>query len=193
MGSGTCSSPMDLKSCDARGDLWTMRLWLHVLAGNILHHKMHRLVIYSIVDVYQQNVFCRGRNGAEDRILDQDLVSFRIHSNSTKLKKKSVRRWSEDQTSNACETRCFTEPVLEWNVIFVLRSKILWPFQTIFVVQIPRVTVYRENAEHIRLTAFRWRCDEVEMIRTCLEAQQSMQTKFVINSWKFYQDLHEES
>jgi len=131
MGSGTCSSPMDLKSCDARGDLWTMRLWLHVLAGNILHHKMHRLVIYSIVDVYQQNVFCRGRNGAEDRILDQDLVSFRIHSNSTKLKKKSVRRWSEDQTSNACETRCFTEPVLEWNVIFVLRSKILWPFQTI--------------------------------------------------------------
>ena len=26
MGSATCSSPMDLKSCDARGDLWTMQL-----------------------------------------------------------------------------------------------------------------------------------------------------------------------
>jgi len=26
MGSGTCSSLMDLKLCDVRGDLWTMRL-----------------------------------------------------------------------------------------------------------------------------------------------------------------------
>jgi len=42
------------------------------------------------------------------------------------------------------------------------------------------------DAEHICLTAFRWRCDEVEMRGTCLEAQQSMQTKVVINSWKLY-------
>ena len=38
------------------------------------------------------------------------------------------------------------------------------------------------DAEHIRLTAFRWRCDEVEMRVTCLEAEKSMQTKVVINS-----------
>jgi len=31
-----------------------------------------------------------------------------------------------------------------------------------FVVRVPRVTIYREIAEHIPLTAFRWRCDEVE-------------------------------
>jgi len=38
------------------------------------------------------------------------------------------------------------------------------------------------DAEHIRLTAFLWRCDEVEMRGTCLGAEKSMQTKVVINS-----------
>jgi hypothetical protein len=32
---------------------------------------------------------------------------------------------------------------------------------------------------HPRLTAFRWRCDEVEMRGTCLEAQKSIQSKVV--------------
>ena len=39
-----------------------------------------------------------------------------------------------------------------------------------------------ENAEHIRVIAFCWRCDEVEMRGTCLEAQKSIPTKVVINS-----------
>jgi len=34
--------------------------------------------------------------------------------------------------------------VLEWNLIFVLLSKILDRLKRLFVVQIPRVTVYRE-------------------------------------------------
>ena len=76
----------------------------------------------------------------------------------------------------------FAEPVLELNLNFVLLSKILRLLKWLFVLQIPRVTVYRDNAEHIRVTAFRWRCDEVEMRRTCLEAQKSIQTKVVINS-----------
>ena len=80
----------------------------------------------------------------------------------------------------------FAEPVLQWNLIFVLRSKILRSLKRLFVVRIPRVTIYQENARHIRLTAFRWRCDEVEMRRTCLEAQKSMQANLVINSWKLY-------
>jgi len=39
--------------------------------------------------------------------------------------------------------------------------------------------VYQENVEHIRSTAFRWRCDEVEMRWTCLEvpSQKSIQSK----------------
>ena len=49
---------MDLKSCDARGDLWTMRLWLHVLVGTILHHKMHRVVIYSIANSWIYRTSC---------------------------------------------------------------------------------------------------------------------------------------
>jgi len=61
----------------------------------------------------------------------------------------------------------------------------------LFVVQIPQVIVYRENAEHIRLTAFCWRCDEVEMRGTCLEAQESIQSKVVSNSWKFHYDTED--
>ena len=47
------------------------------------------------------------------------------------------------------------------------------------------------DAEHIRLTAFRWRCDEVEMRRTCLGTEKSMQRKVVINSWKLYYDTED--
>jgi len=49
------------------------------------------------------------------------------------------------------------------------------------------------DAEHIRLTAFRWRCDEVEMRGTCLGAEKSMQTKVVINSGKFYYHIEDTS
>jgi len=47
------------------------------------------------------------------------------------------------------------------------------------------------DTEHIRLTAFRWRCDEVKMRGTCLEAQKSIQTKVVINSLKLYYDTED--
>jgi len=70
------------------------------------------------VDVYQQNVFCRGWNEAENRIPNQNLFSFvsmRIKKNSTFL--------SADQTSIPGVTQVF--PVLEWNLIVVLLSKIL--------------------------------------------------------------------
>ena len=73
--------------------------------------------------------------------------------------------------------------VLEWNFIFVLLSKILDRLKRLSVAQIPRVCLSRD-AEHIRLTAFRWRCDDVAMKVTCssLEAEKSMQSKVVINS-----------
>jgi len=47
------------------------------------------------------------------------------------------------------------------------------------------------NAEHIRSTTFRWRCDKVELRGTCLEAQTSIHTKVVINSWKLYYDTED--
>jgi len=34
---------MELTLCDPQGDQWTMmQLWIHVLAGTVLHHKVHR-------------------------------------------------------------------------------------------------------------------------------------------------------
>ena len=38
----------------------------------------------------------------------------------------------------------------------------------LLVVQILEVTVYQENAEHIRFITFHWQSDKVEMEGTCL-------------------------
>jgi len=59
----------------------------------------------------------------------------------------------------------------------------------LFVVQIYRVTVYQENVEHTVLTAFSWRCDEIEMSGRRLKAQKLMKANFVINSSKLSQDI----
>ena len=50
---------------------------------------------------------------------------------------------------------------------------------------------FSKDAEHIRLTAFRWCCDEVEMRGTCLKAQKSILIKVVINSWKLLYDTED--
>ena len=49
----------------------------------------------------------------------------------------------------------------------------------LLVVQILEVTVYQENAEHIRLITFHWQGEKVEMEGTCLGEQ-----KVVFNSCK---------
>jgi len=54
----------------------------------------------------------------------------------------------------------------------------------LLVVQILEVTVYQENAEHIRLIAFHWQNEKVEMGGTCLGEQKSIQQKVVFNSCK---------
>jgi len=56
--------------------------------------------------------------------------------------KKIQNFLSADQTSISGVNQVF--PVLEWNLIFVLLSKILERLKQLFAVQIPRVTVYRE-------------------------------------------------
>jgi len=55
-------------------------------------------------------------------------------------------------------------------------------FKTVICSTNPSNLCLFRDAEHVRLRAFRWRCDEVEMRGTCLEAEKSMQTKVVINS-----------
>jgi len=56
--------------------------------------------------------------------------------------KKNQNFLSVDQTSIPGVNQVFA--VLEWNLNLVLLSKILDRFKRLFVVQIPRVTVYRE-------------------------------------------------
>jgi len=52
----------------------------------------------------------------------------------------------------------------------------------LLIVQILEVTVYQENAEHIRLINFHWQSETVEMGGTCLGEQKSIQSKVVYNS-----------
>jgi len=54
----------------------------------------------------------------------------------------------------------------------------------LLVVQILEVTVYQENAEHIRLRNFHWQSEKVKMGGTCLGEQKSIQQKVVFNSSK---------
>jgi len=52
----------------------------------------------------------------------------------------------------------------------------------LLVVHILEVTVYQENAEHIRLIIFHWQSETVKMGGTCLGEQKSIQSKVVFNS-----------
>ena len=59
------------------------------------------------------------------------------------MESKKIQNFlSADQTSIPGVNQVF--PFLDWNLIFVLPSKILDRLKRLFVVQIPRVTVYRD-------------------------------------------------
>jgi len=75
--------------------------------------------------VYQQNVFCWGRTVTFTHIPDPEIVFCRIHAKDF----FSKISFSRSDFDFRCESDVFTEPVLEWNLIFVLQSKILGSFQ----------------------------------------------------------------
>jgi len=71
------------------------------------------------------------------------LIRIRISCLSYPCESKKIQNFlSADQTSIPGLNQVF--PVLDWNLIFVLLSKILDRLKRLFVVQIPRVTLYRE-------------------------------------------------
>jgi len=71
------------------------------------------------------------------------LFRIRISCLSYPCESKKIQNFlSADQTSIPGVNQVC--PVLEWNLIFVLLSKIVDRLKRLFVVQIPRVTVYRE-------------------------------------------------
>jgi hypothetical protein len=122
----------------------------------------------------------------------------------TKFSKFSVSRFDFD---SRCESSVFAEPVLEWNLIFDLQLKFFgetrcfFRFFKTFMYSTnsssqykfleSRGTVYQENVEHIRLTTFHWRCETVEMRRTCLQAQKLILSQVVSNSWKLHYDTED--
>jgi len=136
------------------------------------------------VDVYQQNVIRMSRNKAENHILNQNLfslVSMRIQKNSN----FSVSRPEFDSRCNPGVFSSWTE------FDFCFATENSGSFKTVIGSTNFSSHCLSRGAEHIRLTAFRWRCDEVEMRGTCLEAQKSRKIKVVINSWKLHYDVED--
>jgi len=71
------------------------------------------------------------------------IFSIRISFLSYPCESKKIQNFLvADQTSIPGINQVFS--VLEWNLIFVLLSKILDRLRRLYVVQIPRVTVHRE-------------------------------------------------
>jgi len=117
---------------------------------------------------------------------ESELVYFRIHANQ----KKSNFSVSRSDFDSRCKPGV-SSSWMEFDFCFAIeKSRSL---KTVICSTNFSSHCLSRAAEHIRSTAFRWRYDEVEMRGTCLEAQKSMQTKVVINSWKLYYDIEDTS
>jgi len=136
------------------------------------------------IDVYQQNVFRRGQNEAENHIPSQTLFSF-VSMRINFFLNISVSRSDFDSLCNPGAS----SPWMEIDFCFDIENSRL--FKTVICSTNSSNHCLSRDAEHIPSTAFRWRCDEVEMRRTCLEAQKLIQTKVVIIFWKLYYDTED--
>jgi len=117
----------------------------------------------------------------------QEFVFFRIHAN-----KKIEKILSADQTSIPGVNQLFSPSTFLNGIWFLFcYRKFSVRLKLLIVVENSSSHSFQENAEHIRWTVFHWCCEEVEMRGTCLEAQKSIQTKVVINSWKLYYDTED--
>jgi len=109
------------------------------------------------------------------------IFRIRISFLSYPCESKKIQNFlSTDQTSISGVNRVF--PLLEWNFVFCFAIERSRSFKTVICRATSSSHCLSRDAENIRSTAFRWRCDEVEMRGTCLEAEKSIQTKVVINS-----------
>ena len=121
--------------------------------------------------------------GVGTRYSESELVLFRVHANPKKFK-ISVSRSDFD-------SRCkpgVSSSWMEFDFCFIENSR---SFKTVICSINSLNHCLSRDAEHIRLTSFRSRCDEVEMRETCSEAEKSMQAKVVINSWQLYYDTED--
>jgi len=128
--------------------------------------------------------FAGGRNEAENHIPNQNWFSFV----SMQIKKKSNISVSRSDLNSRCKPDV-SSSWMEFDFCFAIENS--RSFKTVICNTNSSSHCWSRDAEHIRLTAFRWRCDEVEMRGTCLEAQKSIQTKVVLNSWELYYDTED--
>ena len=107
------------------------------------------------VDVYQQNMFRRGRNGTDNHILNQDLFSF-VSMQTQKKSNISVSRLDFDSQYKPNVFSSWTE----FDLCFAIEKS--RSFQTVICSTNSSSHCLSRDAEHVRLIAFRWRCDEVK-------------------------------
>jgi len=112
---------------------------------NVRNDRVKIHVLFSILDGSSAPVTCScGTTKRVSQGLEHGLNSYAsemVFFVSMRIK-KNQNFLSADHTLIPGVNQVF--PVLEWNLIFVLLSKILDRLKRLFVVQIPRVTVYRE-------------------------------------------------
>jgi len=97
----------------------------------------------------------------------QEFVCFRIHANPQKFK-FSVSRSDFDSRRKPGVSISW----MEFGFDFAIENS--RSFKTVICSTNFSSHCLWRDAEHIRLTDFRWRCEEVEMRGTCWEAQKSM-------------------
>ena len=115
------------------------------------------------------------------------IFRIRISFLSYPCESKKIQNFlSTDQTSISGVNRVF--PLLEWNFVFCFAIERSRSFKTVICRATSSSHCLSRDAENIRLTAFCWRCDKVEMRGTFLETEKLMQTKVVVYSWKLYYD-----
>ena len=150
-------------------------------------------VLFSILDGSSAPVTCsrvpkkrvsQGLEHYRNPYSESELVFFRIHANQ----KTSEFCVSRPDFDSRCKPGVSCSWV-EFDFYFAIENSRL--FKTVICSTNSSNHSLSRDAEHIRWAAFRWCCDEVEMRGTCLEAEKSMQTTVVINSWKLYYDTED--
>ena len=173
---------------------WDYRpiIWVIVVQRSRLNVRNDRVkihVLFSILDGSSAPVTCScGTTKRVSQGLEHGLNSYAsemVFFVSMRIKKKSEFSVSRSYFDSRCKPGVSCS-WMEFDFCFTIENS--RSFKTVICSTNSSSHCLSRDAEHIRLTAFRWRCDEVEMRGTCLETEKSMQTKVVINSWKLYYD-----
>ena len=176
-----------------RSDARSTRLFNTVITLDL--HVIKQLFIYEFWWVFYPDNFFLVNLYHETLGLEVNVGSYPFPFGikfSLVSMRKPIFLVARDQASIPGVNRVLSSKKL-WMFFFVCKWKFsrntpsfLDRLKWLLVVQIPEITVYQENAEHMRLIFFHWQSKTVEMGGTCLGEQKSIQSKVVLNSSKLY-------